>query len=100
MLRAISQEKVCSSERIHFVGNVMIDTLYHNLSRAVPAQKTLASIADIEEGSEDSYGLLTLHRPSNVDDPEVLERLVGVLSQISHEHTSDFPNTPENSAAY
>jgi UDP-N-acetylglucosamine 2-epimerase (non-hydrolysing) len=63
--------------RVHFVGNVMIDTLKSHVARAVPAGETLAGA-----GFADGYALVTLHRPSNVDVPEVLARLVGCLTDI------------------
>ncbi len=64
--------------RVFFVGNVMIDTLKSHIDHAVPAEKTLAG-----SGFADGYTLVTLHRPSNVDDPAVLARLVDCLAAIS-----------------
>jgi UDP-N-acetylglucosamine 2-epimerase (non-hydrolysing) len=81
------------SSRVHFVGNVMIDTLLYNLESAVPAEKSLDGL--IRSGS---YGLVTLHRPSNVDDPVVLKRLLTVLSQISQETPLVFPVHPRTKA--
>lgn len=84
-----------ADEKIHFVGNVMIDTLRYNLKDAVPASSTLArfngsGVTDHGAG----YGVVTLHRPSNVDDPEVLERLLKVLAQISQRTPLYFPIHP------
>ena len=62
--------------RVEFVGNVMIDTLYRNLEHAVPASKTLGS-------ARAEYAVLTLHRPSNVDDPETLAALLDVVREIN-----------------
>ncbi len=81
-------------EKIHFVGNVMIDTLFYNLDRAVPAE-TLLDRLGIHEG----YGVLTLHRPSNVDHPEVLHRLIEVLAEISRELPLIFPVHPRTRQA-
>jgi UDP-N-acetylglucosamine 2-epimerase (non-hydrolysing) len=84
-----------SSDKVHFVGNVMIDTLLFNLQHAVPAAKTIDSLgtgAPVVSGRP--YGLLTLHRPSNVDDPVVLERLLRVLSEIASETPLLFPMHP------
>lgn len=61
--------------RVAFVGNVMIDTLYRHLQRAVPAARTLG--AELPE-----YAVLTLHRPSNVDHPDVLGPLLDVVGEI------------------
>ncbi|MFT6891740.1 MAG: UDP-N-acetylglucosamine 2-epimerase (non-hydrolyzing) [Halioglobus sp.] len=79
--------------RVHFVGNVMIDTLLHNLDRAVPANETLKN-EGVEACIADEYGLVTLHRPSNVDDPKVLHRLITVLGEISAETPLVFPMHP------
>ena len=51
--------------RVEFVGNVMIDTLYRNLEQAVPSVRTLGATLP-------QYAVLTLHRPSNVDDAATL----------------------------
>jgi UDP-N-acetylglucosamine 2-epimerase (non-hydrolysing) len=83
--------------RVHFVGNVMIDTLMFNLEHAVPASVTLAS-SGIAADTKNGYGLITLHRPSNVDDPVVLERLLKVLGQISQRTPLLFPIHPRTEA--
>jgi UDP-N-acetylglucosamine 2-epimerase (non-hydrolysing) len=73
-----------AADKVHFVGNVMIDTLRYNLSDAIPSQTTLAKLNVGNAAAVGSdYGLVTLHRPSNVDDPVVLSRLLKVLGQIS-----------------
>lgn len=86
--------------RIHFVGNVMIDTLMTNLPRAVPPQQTLAKISQPQVflRSPNGYALLTLHRPSNVDDPRVLRRLIEALRDISEELPIVFPVHPRTTA--
>jgi len=66
------------AERIHFVGNVMIDCLLTLLPQA-ERRNTLASFG-VEAGR---YATLTLHRPSNVDDPEVFRGIVEVLAELS-----------------
>ncbi|MBL8475415.1 MAG: UDP-N-acetylglucosamine 2-epimerase (non-hydrolyzing) [Methyloversatilis sp.] len=69
---------------VHFAGNVMIDSLLSSRSLAVPPAATLK-----EHGIDPAliaggrYGVVTLHRPSNVDDPEQLKRLAGMLSQAA-----------------
>ena len=83
--------------RVHFVGNVMIDTLLYNMEKAVPASHTIAQLDTSRAKlslTESGYGLLTLHRPSNVDDPEVLRKLLTVLAQISHDTPLLFPVHP------
>lgn len=82
--------------RIHFVGNVMIDTLLRHVKQAVPVEKTLSGRTDIIEFLKNGagYGVLTLHRPSNVDDPVVLKRLLVTLREISEHLPLVFPVHP------
>jgi UDP-N-acetylglucosamine 2-epimerase (non-hydrolysing) len=63
--------------RIHFVGNVMVDTLFHQIRRI---QKLPPPEGLPEEGS---YGVVTLHRPSNVDDPGVFRGILQALAEIA-----------------
>ena len=86
-----------ASDRIHFVGNVMIDTLLANRGRAVPAGQTLAEIPGFAEDPA-GFGVLTLHRPSNVDDPLVLRRLLETLADISERLPLVFPIHPRTRA--
>jgi UDP-N-acetylglucosamine 2-epimerase (non-hydrolysing) len=64
--------------RVHFVGNTMIDTLERLLPQARGGE-ALARLGLSARG----YGLVTLHRPSNVDDVERLAGLVAALERIS-----------------
>lgn len=79
--------------RVCFVGNVMIDTLRAHLARAVPAEQTLGG------KSARGYAVVTLHRPSNVDDPATLRRLLETLDVISEEIDVVFPIHPRTRAA-
>lgn len=81
-------------ERIHFVGNVMIDTLRRNLPRAVSAKETFTSAGAPERFSAEPYAALTLHRPSNVDDPAMLKSLLETIGEISKEIHIAFPMHP------
>jgi UDP-N-acetylglucosamine 2-epimerase (non-hydrolysing) len=73
-------------ERIHFVGNTMIDSLETHLPRA------LASTAVADLGlTPGEYAVVTLHRPSNVDDETGLERLVQVLMEVGKRLPVVFP---------
>ncbi|BAZ94702.1 UDP-N-acetylglucosamine 2-epimerase (non-hydrolyzing) [Thiohalobacter sp. COW1] len=88
-----------ADERIHFVGNVMIDTLLGHLSRAVPAEQTLeraGGMGFLQDGR--GFGVLTLHRPSNVDEPVVLRRLLGVIRELSTRTPIVFPMHPRTRA--
>ncbi|MBW2315959.1 MAG: UDP-N-acetylglucosamine 2-epimerase (non-hydrolyzing) [Deltaproteobacteria bacterium] len=83
-----------AEEKIHFVGNVMIDTLQANLSRARELD-TLGRLG-LEAGG---YAALTLHRPSNVDERETLVALFDVLEEIQREIPIVFPVHPRTAAA-
>jgi len=74
-------------ERIRFVGNVMIDSLLHNREFArAPTDTVAANGRDPELLTSDAgYGVVTLHRPSNVDDPETLTSLLGVLRELAQQ---------------
>ncbi len=74
---------------LHLVGNVMIDTLLSLLPKA-QARDTLGRLG-LRPGE---YGVVTLHRPANVDRPEVLGPLVDVLGEASKELPLVFPIHP------
>jgi len=76
-------------EKIFFVGNVMIDTLL------IHKEKANQSNILIEMGyREKSYCLVTLHRPSNVDKRETLERLISAFKELSKTLPIIFPCHP------
>jgi UDP-N-acetylglucosamine 2-epimerase (non-hydrolysing) len=87
---------------IKFVGNVMIDTVRACLDRAIPARTTLAEIgadADFMRAAlESGFGFVTLHRPSNVDDPVKLRSLIDALVEISRQIPLVFPVHPRTEA--
>jgi len=72
-------------EKVHLVGNVMIDTLV----RMLPACQTHLP-ADVPS----PFALVTLHRPSNVDDLDWLKGLLQTLEHISSDLTIVFPVHP------
>ena len=76
-------------ERIHLVGNVMIDTLMTQVETA--RQSGTVQRLGFQPGS---YGVVTLHRPANVDHPEILGGLVDVLVEISSQLPLAFPIHP------
>ncbi len=65
-------------ERMWLVGNIMMDALYQQLPTL--NETTILGDLGLQPGG---YVYLTLHRPSNVDDPDVLKRLMGVLLELS-----------------
>ncbi len=72
-------------ERIHFVGNVMIDSLIQLL----PAARTCS-----KNGFPERFALVTLHRPSNVDDGETLRGILDCLTEVSEDLNIIFPVHP------
>ena len=84
-----------AEQRICFVGNVMIDTLLANCRQASSLQATLATYGVAADSfTENNYALLTMHRPSNVDDPATLGRLLGAITEISQKLPVIFPVHP------
>lgn len=80
-------------ERIVRVGNVMIDTLFMQHERA----KALR-VCEALELRPREFGVVTLHRPSNVDEPETLGRIFSALAQISNTLPLVFPAHPRTQA--
>ena len=74
-------------ERIRLVGNVMIDSLLKHLPRA--KQTTITEDLQLTE-----YAVLTLHRPSNVDEPETLRRILEAVEKIGTRVPVIFPVHP------
>ncbi len=74
---------------IHFVGNTMIDTLYQNLEKL--KQPFFWNDYKLNSGN---YFLVTLHRPSNVDDPEKLKQILNAISNATKGFTVVFPVHP------
>jgi UDP-N-acetylglucosamine 2-epimerase (non-hydrolysing) len=83
---------------IHFVGNVMIDTLRQNLKQAVPAAQTLARNGAPTDWAQSGFAALTLHRPSNVDDPATLRVMLGAILDVSRRVPVVFPLHPRTRA--
>jgi UDP-N-acetylglucosamine 2-epimerase (non-hydrolysing) len=77
------------SDKVHFVGNVMIDSLKKHRARA----EELGTPQRLGLEAND-YALVTLHRPSNVDVPEVLAGILGALTTIQQEIPILFPAHP------
>jgi UDP-N-acetylglucosamine 2-epimerase (non-hydrolysing) len=76
-------------EKVHFVGNVMIDTLFRYRERARESD-VLPRLGLPTRG----YAALTLHRPSNVDDEGTLGVLLGAVARIQREVPVVFPVHP------
>jgi UDP-N-acetylglucosamine 2-epimerase (non-hydrolysing) len=77
------------NNKIHFVGNVMIDSL--QFYRPLAEKSTILEDLGIDAGG---YGLVTLHRPSNVDDPAIMKPILGALTELGKNCPLVFPAHP------
>lgn len=88
------------AEKIHMLGNLMIDSLVAQLPKAQATTLKFGLLnqpREIELGvdfTEKGYGVLTFHRPGNVDDKESLTKLVQLWGQISEMTPLVFPVHP------
>lgn len=87
-LKNLADEGV-DSARVFFVGNIMIDTLVHNLK--VSAESKILDNLGLKPGE---YTVMTLHRPSNVDDPAILNELLKAVAEIGAKAPVVFPCHP------
>jgi UDP-N-acetylglucosamine 2-epimerase (non-hydrolysing) len=81
-------------DRIEFVGNVMIDSLVRHAVRA--RREDVLERLGLQTGN---YALVTLHRPSNVDDPETFDGILGELLLLSERLPVLFPVHPRTRPA-
>jgi UDP-N-acetylglucosamine 2-epimerase (non-hydrolysing) len=82
-------------ERIHFAGNTMVDTLLKHRRNA--QESTILQrlgLQDPETRRVERYALVTLHRPSNVDDPRTFQEILRALATVSSELPILFPAHP------
>ncbi|MEO5700967.1 MAG: UDP-N-acetylglucosamine 2-epimerase (non-hydrolyzing) [Casimicrobiaceae bacterium] len=86
-------------ERIRFVGNVMIDSLLANRRFAVAPAETLGRAGFDGALANGPFGVVTMHRPANVDDPRVLRTLLEVLGDIGTRLPILFPVHPRTRSA-
>lgn len=85
------QREGIAPDKIRLVGNVMIDTLVRLLPQAGQRWPALCDQFDL---AARPYVLVTLHRPSNVDEPRTLRALLAVLDEIAQQATVIFPVHP------
>jgi UDP-N-acetylglucosamine 2-epimerase (non-hydrolysing) len=81
-------------EKIHFVGNVMIDTLVRLLPTAEESWPAVRARVGLTGRRTPRYALVTLHRPANVDEPARLRKLVATLDAIGEDVPVLFPVHP------
>ncbi len=82
-----------NKDALHFVGHVMIDNLFYQLSKLEKIKNNGFLFKGFKEENL-SYGVVTLHRPSNVDDKETLNRIISTLTEISNTIPLVFPIHP------
>ncbi len=87
-------------EKIHFVGNIMIDTLLYNLDKINTRYATTEGSPEYHRRIRttryefEEYAVLTLHRPGNVDDKDTFERISRALNKIAEHIPIFFPIHP------
>lgn len=82
-----------SADRIHFVGHVMVDNLFHQLKKLDDADGSRFALDDMKR-QKSEYLFLTLHRPSNVDSVETFKEIASALNLIAEETPVFFPVHP------
>jgi len=87
------QREGISTERIHFVGNVMIDTLMRCRAKAAQS-RILSNLQLIDHGRVKAYAMLTLHRPANVDDSQKFSKILKALITVGRHMPIVFPAHP------
>ena len=80
-----------AEEKIHFVGNVMVDTLLRH--RSCADKSGILANLNVERRQ---YALVTLHRPSNVDDATTFSAILDALEEISRDQAVVFPIHPRS----
>jgi UDP-N-acetylglucosamine 2-epimerase (non-hydrolysing) len=85
-----------SPARVRFVGNTMIDSLLKHRQRAVSPSETLAREGSYEGflSRDARFGVVTLHRPSNVDEPAVLREALSILNEVARRLPLIWPAHP------
>ena len=83
-----------SEEKVFFVGNVMIDTLLRNVAWVDSKDFHPSEPVRLFCNSGQRYGVLTLHRPSNVDTKEMLAPIWGAISEVAQQVPVLFPVHP------
>ncbi len=79
----------CPADKVKFVGNTMIDSLHYAMTKA-----DASSVLHDLSLEKNKYCLVTLHRPSNVDDTEQLSFLLATLAKLSEQRKIVFPMHP------
>ena len=84
---------------VHYVGHVMVDNVLFQAEKLTRADTSGFETAAFKaEQAGKRYGVVTLHRPSNVDEPATFTRIAGALKEISNELPLIFPVHPRTRA--
>jgi len=96
-VRNLRQEGI-PRQRIHLIGNTMVDTLLHHRARAERSSILLRLGLETSDArgttAKMPYGVVTLHRPSNVDDSTVFRGILAALLTIGGKLPLIFPTHP------
>lgn len=87
-----------SEDRVFHVGHVMVDNVMHQATQLQSQDPATLASSAIKQQLGPVYGVVTLHRPSNVDDPATLRRLLDALNAIAAELPLVFPVHPRTRA--
>ena len=87
------------ADRVHEVGHVMVDNLLYQAAKLEQMDREALETSALKR-RHPRYGVVTLHRPSNVDDPVVFKRLVSALEQSLADAPLVVPNPSSNSEQY
>lgn len=82
------------AERVFLVGNVMIDTLFRNVPRVTSREFAPSAPVRAFREAGNRYAVLTLHRPSNVDQKETLVPIWGAITEVARQIPVLFPVHP------
>ena len=88
-------------ERVHYVGHVMVDNVLYQrdlLAKLAAPLSPDGAAASAFKAAHPRYGVVTLHRPSNVDDAQVFGRIAGALRDVSAQLPLVFPVHPRTRA--
>ncbi len=82
---------------VHYVGHVMVDNVLYQADKLTQAD-TSGFETSAFKAQQGRYGVVTLHRPSNVDEPATFARIAGALKEIARELPLIFPVHPRTRA--
>ncbi len=86
-----------ADSNVFLVGHVMIDNLFYEVKR-LEKDKSALEVSNSLKAGKERFGIVTLHRPSNVDDEQTVRGIIGALTEISKEVPLIFPVHPRTRA--